>query len=215
MGSEWIKNWEARTGGGGGALMTNDFSKVDLKLMASGKTTPLSADAVKAMPGITAPLGIFDPLGISTKVPEGQLMFYREAELKHGRVCMLAVLGLAVGERHDFIPLLGSGIDKALPAYLFGTPAISETPAAQFWPIALGALFMEELRHEYDRKNDPNASPGDYGWDPLGLKPKDEKGFKELQTKELNNGRLAMFAAAGIIAQEMLTGQKILPLNFS
>merc|ERR1712151_1220844 len=96
--------------------------------------------------------------------PEGQLLFYREAELKQGRVCMLAVLGLAVGERHDFIPLLGSGVDKALPAYLFGTPFISETPAGQFWAIALGALFMEELRHEYYRKNDPNAAPGDYGW---------------------------------------------------
>jgi hypothetical protein len=199
----------------GAELAKTGDEKPYAKLMFSPIMEPASKEKVKDMAGVSLPLGLFDPLGISTKVPEGQLLFYREAELKHGRVCMLAVLGLAVGERHDFIPLLGSGIDKALPAYLFGTPAISETPAAQFWPIALGALFMEELRHEYDRKNDPNASPGDYGWDPLGLKPKDEKGFKELQTKELNNGRLAMFAAAGIIAQEMLTGQKILPLNFS
>merc|ERR1712151_824211 len=185
------------------------------KLMFSPIMEPASKEKVKDMAGVSLPLGLFDPLGISTKVPEGQLLFYREAELKHGRVCMLAFLGLAVGERHDFIPLLGSGIDKALPAYLFGTPFIQQTPAAEFWKIALGALFLEEWRHEYNRKNDPNAAPGDYGWDPLGLKPKDEKGFKELQTKELNNGPLAMFAAAGMMGRALLTCNKILPLNFS
>jgi len=30
-----------------------------------------------------------------------------------------------------------------------------------------------------------------------------------MQTKELNNGRLAMLAAAGMIAQEFVTGQKL------
>jgi len=182
-----------------------------MKFMASGKTTPLSAAAVKDMPGVTAPFGIFDPLGISTKVPEGQLLFYREAELKHGRVCMLAILGLIVGERHDFIPLLGGGIDAKAPAYLLGTPFVQETSVAQFWPFALAAIFAEETRREYLRKQNPDALPGDYGWDPLGLKPKDAKALKELQNKELNNGRLAMFASAGIIAQEMVEGKNILP----
>jgi hypothetical protein len=177
------------------------------RLMSGDLTEPASLEKVKAMPGVTAPLGLFDPLGISTKVPEGQLLFYREAELKHGRVCMLAILGLIVGERHDFIPLLGAGIDSKLPAYLFGTPAISATPAALFWPIALGGLFFEEARRESSKAG---TAPGDYGWDPLGLKPKEAAALKELQNKELNNGRLAMFAAAGIIAQEMITNGKIL-----
>jgi len=30
-----------------------------------------------------------------------------------------------------------------------------------------------------------------------------------MQTKELNNGRLAMIAVAGMIAQEIATGQKL------
>merc|ERR1719387_87998 len=51
--------------------------------------------------------------------------------------------------------------------------------------------------------------PGDLGFDPLGLKPKDPEKFKEMQSKELNNGRLAMIAAAGMIAQEYVTGQKL------
>jgi light-harvesting complex I chlorophyll a/b binding protein 1 len=51
--------------------------------------------------------------------------------------------------------------------------------------------------------------PGDLGFDPLGLKPTDPAELKEMQTKELNNGRLAMIAAAGMIAQELATGNKL------
>lgn len=43
----------------------------------------------------------------------------------------------------------------------------------------------------------------------IGLKPKDPAGFKNMVTKELNNGRLAMLAIAGIVAQELVTGQSI------
>ena len=49
--------------------------------------------------------------------------------------------------------------------------------------------------------------PGDIGFDPLGLKPEDPAAFFEMQEKEINNGRLAMIAAAGFLAQEAVTGQ--------
>ena len=48
--------------------------------------------------------------------------------------------------------------------------------------------------------------PGDVGFDPLGMKPKDEAGLLAMQDKELNNGRLAMIAVAGMTAQELVTG---------
>ena len=38
-------------------------------------------------------------------------------------------------------------------------------------------------------------------FDPLGLKPVDPEELKMMQTKELNNGRLAMVAIAGFVAQ--------------
>lgn len=50
---------------------------------------------------------------------------------------------------------------------------------------------------------------GDLKFDPLGLKPEDPRAFKLIQTKELNNGRLAMLAIAGIVAQELVTNQPI------
>ena len=52
--------------------------------------------------------------------------------------------------------------------------------------------------------------PGDIGFDPLNLKPSDPEEYKILATKELQNGRLAMLAAAGFIAQEMADGKGIL-----
>ena len=52
-------------------------------------------------------------------------------------------------------------------------------------------------------------APGDLGFDPLGMKPKDEAGLLAMQNKELNNGRLAMIGAAGIVVQELITDQPI------
>jgi len=52
--------------------------------------------------------------------------------------------------------------------------------------------------------------PGNLGFDPLGLKPEDASEFAILQTKELQNGRLAMIGAAGFLAQELVDGKGIL-----
>jgi hypothetical protein len=164
------------------------------------------------MAGVTSPLGFFDPLGFSTDAPEGKLLFYREVELKHGRICMLASLGFLVGE--SFHPLFGGNID--VPSYV----AFQETPLQSFWPAVVVALGVAELAstNDFQPVGEPgsglwmmrtNRMPGDLGFDPLGLRPKDPTALKEIQTKELNNGRLAMIAAAGMIAQELVSGKKL------
>ena len=51
---------------------------------------------------------------------------------------------------------------------------------------------------------------GDIGFDPLGLKPEDPEELKTMQTKELQNGRVAMIAIAGFVAQELVNGKEIL-----
>merc|ERR1712167_419132 len=86
--------------------------------------------------GQLAPTGFWDPLGISTNLDEGKILFYREAELKHGRVCMLASLGFLVGEQWH--PLFGGNID--VPSAF----AFQQTPLEKFWYIvALAMLFLE------------------------------------------------------------------------
>jgi hypothetical protein len=52
--------------------------------------------------------------------------------------------------------------------------------------------------------------PGDIGFDPLGLKPTTEEAFNVMVTKELQNGRLAMFGAIGMLVQEQVTHEPIL-----
>ena len=48
------------------------------------------------MDGIQPPVGFFDPFGLSSEADEATLGWYRHAELKHGRVAMLAFVGLTV-----------------------------------------------------------------------------------------------------------------------
>jgi len=184
-------------------------------------------DLLKA--GQTAPVGFWDPAGFSTYTSEGRMLFFREAEIKHGRVCMLATLGIIVGE--NFHPLFGGDKWDGPATQLF--PFVKEVPLDAFWPLACiqtfalinwlevkksfptldgtafsGLWFMDNTSPEpFVAKS--GRIPGDLGFDPLGLKPKTEKDLLELQNKELNNGRLAMLAAAGIIAQEVTTGKKI------
>ncbi|KAL7526592.1 hypothetical protein ACHAWF_001835, partial [Thalassiosira exigua] len=48
--------------------------------------------------------------------------------------------------------------------------------------------------------------PGDIGFDPLGIRPEDPEELDLMITRELQNGRLAMLAAAGFLAQEAVDG---------
>eukprot|EP01042_Synura_sphagnicola_P001211 gene1211-1372_t len=50
------------------------------------------------MYGVIAPLGYFDPLGFLESQTYDEKKRYRESELKHGRVAMLATVGILVVE---------------------------------------------------------------------------------------------------------------------
>merc|ERR1719235_690105 len=165
--------------------------------------------------GQTAPTGFFDPLGFSTDIDEDTLIFYREAELKHGRIGMLATLGMVVGEQYH--PLFGGMIDGPaekmahatdLPGFWGGLFICLSVPEVALLLLPKGPYGIggQGIPGEV---GDTERIPGDLGFDPLNLKPIDPAALVEIQTKEINNGRLAMLAAAGIIAQETVTGEKI------
>lgn len=166
------------------------------------------ADFCYGLPGNIAPLWDFDPLGLSCRTSKAEVFRWREAELTHGRVAMLAAGGFLVQEW--FHPLF-SGV---------GGPAIKQIP--QLPPVimfcmALGIGCTEALRiqkgwaNPYESNSNlmrlkPDYYPGDLNWDPLGLKPTDPQRFRRMQEIELSHGRMAMIAAAGFMAQEALTG---------
>ena len=64
---------------------------------------------------------------------------------------------------------------------------------------------FEETQGERVANLLPDATPGDLGLNPFGLKA-GTPDFISMRTKELNNGRLAILATAGIVAQELVTG---------
>merc|ERR1719498_1449926 len=70
-------------------------------------------------------------------VTEGKIKFYREVELKHGRLGMLAAVGMVVGENYH--PLFGGDIDT--PSYL----AFQQTPLQTFWPAVVLAIAIPEI----------------------------------------------------------------------
>ena len=58
------------------------------------------------LPGISAPFNspYFDPAGFSTTAKPAEIKRWREAELTHGRVSMLAALGFIIGEQLEDFP---------------------------------------------------------------------------------------------------------------
>lgn len=129
----------------------------------------------------------------------------------------MQAVGFLVGEKVE-------GSSFLFDAQVSG-PAIthlSQVPAP-FWAILVSAIaFSERTRAEIgwvEPEDVPVGKagllrdtyvPGDLGFDPLGLKPSDPEAFFEMQTKELQNGRLAMLAAAGFLAQELVDGKGII-----
>merc|ERR1712190_461366 len=194
------------------AQAKEEFAKLDretqAKLKKLGREVVVRASTLdpEDMAGITEPLGFWDPAGFSES---GNVAAYRRAEIKHGRVCMQASLGIIVADLyHPFFDAWGDGEFVSASASHF-----TATAQANFWP----AFWLMTASHElattladYDGK-DELFGVGPF-WDPLGLKPEDPEALREMENKELNNGRLAMFAAAGAIVQELLTGKGVLPL---
>lgn len=165
------------------------------------------------LPGITAPLGFFDPLGFSKDKELVGVKRLREAEIMHGRVAMMATVGYIIGES---TPTITYGMNVH---HTIANNQIPEVPGTVLFPFFLAINIAEAIRASIGWVEPglgplftlrENYYPGDIRFDPLGLKPTDAKEFANMQTKELNNGRLAMIAAAGMCVQEQINGKGIL-----
>jgi len=150
--------------------------------------------------GSTKPIENFDPLNLSS---DKNIKLLREAELKHGRLAMLAAVGIPISELmtksvsiHDF--------DKLSPAIQLG-----------FVGLMLASETTTMLRGWENPFTDPNNKyklrddyqPGDFNF-ALNYDLESEETNKLLNI-ELNNGRLAMIGAFGMIVQELVTDKSL------
>jgi hypothetical protein len=137
----------------------------------------------------------------------------REAEIKHGRLAMLAVVGWPLAELFDRPIAESVGLPSLLtktgesPSVLNG--GLEKIPL-EYWVavVALAGVVELEIMKNKEAKG-KDYIPGDVGFDPLGLLPKDKVGIMEMQTKEIKHGRLAMMAILGFVVQEFLYGQPV------
>lgn len=140
--------------------------------------------------GAMQPLGFFDPLGFCKENDLYEFKILRAAEIKHGRVAMMASIGL-LGEHFVLLP----GVDRpeaglAALANLKGQTLLF---ALFIWSGVFEVIFWEQ-------REDKEA--GNFG-DPLGVGQYNP----EMRLKELNNGRFAMICVAGIVGAELATGR--------
>jgi hypothetical protein len=159
------------------AAKTASSSAISAKAKAGGYENEL---------GVIDPTGFFDPLGLSTNIDQDTFDQYRTAELKHGRVAQLAVIGYVVPEFYRWDFDISPGIPSAdVPN---GVAALDVIPALGWAQIIflIGAV--------------------DY-WGVLGDfevgKPKLE--FAEIEKRQLNelqHGRIAMLAILELLRHD-------------
>ena len=106
--------------------------------------TPDASKPCFGLPGALAPLGYFDPLGLCKDRDLVGVKRFREAEIMHGRVAMMATVGYLIGEN---TPTIAYGFDHPTIASRLG---ISPEAARQRYHRALARLRILYRAHNSD-----------------------------------------------------------------
>merc|ERR1711988_374407 len=112
----------------------------------------------------------FDPLNLASEEKLGE---YREAELKHGRLAMLAALGWPVAEfLEPKLAALVGGVDELVetggraPSLLNGGLEEAQIP---FFLLAAFSIAGYSDWKGTEVQKELSLEPGNVGFDPLGL----------------------------------------------
>jgi hypothetical protein len=171
---------------------------------AKGRTIVLGNSPFENEIGAQPPLGLFDPLGLLDEADAARFNRLRYVELKHGRVCMLAVLGHIVTTGGVRLPgdidMHGTSFES-IPT---GIAALEKGPAAgllqMFFFVGLLELgVMKDITGDGECVGDFRNDFIDFGWDTFSPEEQERK-----QAIELNNGRAAQMGILGLMVHEML-----------
>uniref|UniRef100_A0A7S3K3Z8 Plastid light harvesting protein n=1 Tax=Aureoumbra lagunensis TaxID=44058 RepID=A0A7S3K3Z8_9STRA len=162
-------------------------------------SSQLASPVVMKAVGETAPLNGFDPLKLSAGKTDAQLARLRECELKHGRVAMAAMLGMLV--EPVVHPLAKSCYVTQVTDPFKAGWELNFAGKMQIIGFCGGVEFLAWKMKEGDKYR-----PGDVLGAAYLVPDEDAEAWISYQNKELNNGRLAMMAFTGFVAQYALYG---------
>jgi len=156
--------------------------------------------------GAQPPLGLFDPLSLLKDADEARFDRLRYVELKHGRICMLAVLGHIVTTAGIRLP---GNIDfegtsfASIPSGLKAAEVIPLAGIAQMVAFVgwLELTVMKDVTGDGEFPGDFRNNYIDFGWDTFSEEEKLSK-----RAIELNNGRAAQMGILALMVHEKLNG---------
>jgi len=188
----------------------NEFAALAISKGLLRKRSPLLYSTMAGNKG-------FDPLNLASD--NSLLLQYREAELKHGRLAMLASVGWVASELFHtqlcillsmptFLQLAANGEYEKAPSYLNGG---LDLVSPSLWLVAGLFTTIAELFRLFATWEKPRSfTPGDLNFDPLSfMKNADDAEKAALALKEINNGRLAMIAISMFALKENLVDSAI------
>jgi len=143
----------------------------------------------------------FDPMRLSDI--QTDLRYAQWAEVKHGRICMLAVVGMVVQQSGIHVP--GAQFTNT---DVFGAPGTVGFAGNLQIFLTIAAFEFANFSKHYDDE----TAPGDYGYDYGLLKMMDDKELKYRMESEIVHGRLAMIAFVGAVAQTLIFEKPLLSL---
>lgn len=179
---------------------------------ARSQVVSCAYDASKEI-GACDPLLFWDPIGFCESGTKEDFARRRAVELKHGRVCMVAALGMIWPDLFGrFDGYLSPSADLKFADMPGGIAAISKIPTEGLLQILVFAGVIETQLFKDKSFGGPGfadygAEPGNFGTGYWGRKIADPAERRNKLTIELNNGRLAMISVIAMLVQNGLTGQ--------
>ena len=172
---------------------------------------------VEDMVGASVELGgaVWDPLGlasVSEQSPELNTLpnakWLREAELKHGRICMLAFVGVLTTASGAHLPTYPTA------GWTEAFASACKTNPGGMAQIFLAITIIEGNYYPGDMwTGGGDREAGDFGLDIFRRREKTSKeAMDKLRLQELKNGRAAMICMAAFAANELLPGS-VPPFN--
>uniref|UniRef100_A0A7S2S2F5 Uncharacterized protein n=1 Tax=Eucampia antarctica TaxID=49252 RepID=A0A7S2S2F5_9STRA len=165
----------------------------------------LNAEMSKALPFLVKPEKLdgsmagdfgFDPMGLSEI--QVDLKYARWAELKHGRICMLAIVGMIIQEAGIHVP--GSQFTEVDPFAAINK--VGYVGNMQIF-LTIGIIELANFDKYYGE-----GQPGDIGFG--SLKGKSDADAEKAQVQEIKHARLAMIGFMGAVAQTVMFHTKLI-----